>query len=237
MHAALRGAGRDRRRRAPERRPLAATGSSSCPPSTCAPTTSRVGWRRRRPAGRAGARDLLLGHRRRERPHAARRVPGRLPRPAGRAGGGVLPAGTGRGGDAGRRHDRLDRGPSCSRSTDAKALARYASGPLAGVPATTRREIGSGAAWYVRDAARPGRPDRAADPGAVPLPGCRRTVAGTGGGRGRAAGERRARRGSSCSTTRARPSRCAVRGYDLVGEQEVDPLVLDAGRVAVVREG
>ncbi len=119
--------------------------------------------------------------------------------------------------------------------TDAKALARYASGPLTGVPATTRRETGSGAAWYVATRLDPGGLTELLSvilsaggvSATVPVPAGVEVV-------------RRVGPGASwlfvINHTDA-PVELAVRGYDLVSEGEVDSLLLEAGRVAVVREG
>jgi beta-galactosidase len=118
--------------------------------------------------------------------------------------------------------------------TDAEALTRYASGPLVGVPATTRRETGSGAAWYVATRLEPD--------GWTGLLTTVLAAAGVSAPVPVPPGVEVVRRTTGTASWlfvlnhTGSPVEVAVKGYDLVGEQEVDPLVLGAGRVAVVRE-
>ena len=101
-----------RRRRAPGGRPDRLPAGRRARPSTwsATPTAARSRARRRR---RHGAGHLLQRHRRRARPHPARRLPRRVPRAARRAHRGVLPAARGR---AGARSTTASTRPTCGPS-------------------------------------------------------------------------------------------------------------------------
>ncbi len=117
----------------------------------------------------------------------------------------------------------------------ATAVATYADGPARGLPAVTRRDVGSGAAWYVATRLAPDGTDRlverlVAESGVERLPGAGPDVEVT------------RRVGDDASwlfviNHGEADAAVPVRGHDLVGDRAVDgDLVVPAGGVAVVRE-
>ncbi|WP_243077095.1 beta-galactosidase [Microbacterium sp. SS28] len=120
------------------------------------------------------------------------------------------------------------------RATDAEVLDTYAEGPLAGLPAVTRRRVGAGQAWYVsadlNEGLGPLVDDVAAAAGVAPrVP----VVAGVEAIR-RVSGESSWLFLVNHGTTDAL---VPADGYDLVAETPVSGAVtLPAGEVAVVRE-
>ncbi len=144
-------------------------------------------------------------------------------------------------GQAARLDDGLVAGARASRwsellaCTTAEAVTRFIDGPLPGIPAVTRREVGTAAAWYVAT-----RLDEAATEALV-----RRVVDEAGVKPAAAAppGVEVVRRvGSERSwlfvlNHSNEEVVIEVSGWDLVTEQQVGPLTLAAGRSAVVREG
>ncbi len=118
-------------------------------------------------------------------------------------------------------------------AVDADVLARYADGPLAGVPALTRREVGAGAAWYCATRLDPEATARLVD--AV----C--AAAGVSAPAGRPAHVEVVRRGDGERTwtfllNHGADAEVVLDGHDLVREREVSgSWTLPAGAVAVVR--
>jgi beta-galactosidase len=120
-------------------------------------------------------------------------------------------------------------------ATSATVLDRYASGPLAGRPAATRRDAGTGAAWYLSTLPDDGTFDALLGDvldaaGVVPV------VAGL------PAGVEAARRRSAdgswvfLANDTDDAQEVAVAGHDLVTQRDVDVVRLGPGEVAVVRE-
>ncbi|CUR62399.1 putative beta-galactosidase [metagenome] len=119
--------------------------------------------------------------------------------------------------------------------TGATAVATYADGPARGLPAVTRRDVGSGAAWYVATRLSPQGTDRlaerlVAESGVERLPGAGPDVEVT------------RRVGADASwlfviNHGEDDAPVAVDGHDLVADRAVSgDLVVPAGGVAVVRE-
>ena len=117
----------------------------------------------------------------------------------------------------------------------ATVLDRYASGPLAGRPAVTRRDVGDGGAWYLStlpddeslDALLGDLLDAAdVSPVVTGLP------AGVEAVRRRSAGQS----WLFLANDTGDGHDLAVAGYDLVAERDVDGVHLEPGEVAVVRE-
>lgn len=119
--------------------------------------------------------------------------------------------------------------------TTAEAVATYADGPAAGLPAVTRREVGSGTAWYVATRLDADGTDAlvetlVAESGVERLPGAGPLVEVT------------RRVGDDASwlfviNHGEDPAEVDVAGHDLVAGRDVDgDLVVAAGGVAVVRE-
>jgi beta-galactosidase len=120
-------------------------------------------------------------------------------------------------------------------ATSATVLDRYASGPLAGRPAVTRRDVGAGGAWYLStlpdDASLDALLGDLVDAAEVVpvLPGL-------------PAGVEAVRRRSAdaswlfLANDTADRHEVTVAGHDLVAARDVDGLRLDPGEVAVVRE-
>ena len=117
----------------------------------------------------------------------------------------------------------------------AEAVASYADGPAAGLPAVTRRQVGAGAAWYVATRLDALGTDRlverlVAETGVEQLPGASPLVEVT------------RRVGDDASWLFVInhgdvEAEVAVHGVDLVGDREVaGDLRVPAGGVAVVRE-
>ena len=190
----------------------------------------------------AGRRDrgrhLLQRDRRPARPHPPRRLSGRVPRPARRPHDRVpAPAG----GPAGPV-DGLGGGSVTAdvwaedlELAGAEAVATYADGPAAGLPAVTRREVGSGTAWYVATRLDAGGTDRlverlVSESGVERLPGASASVDVT------------RRVGDDASwlfviNHGSAPADVPVHGLELVSGREVaGDLLVPAGGVAVVRE-
>lgn len=118
-------------------------------------------------------------------------------------------------------------------AVDAEVVARYADGPLAGVPALTRRDVGAGAAWYCATRLDPEATARLVD--AV----C--AAAGVGAPAGRPAHVEVVRRVDSERTwtfllNHGDDAEVALEGHDLVADRSVaGSWTLPAGAVAVVR--
>ncbi len=117
----------------------------------------------------------------------------------------------------------------------AEAVATYSDGPAAGLPAVTRREVGSGTAWYVATRLDAGGTDRLAErlvseSGVERLPGASASVDVT------------RRVGDDASwlfviNHGSAPADVPVHGLELVSGREVaGDLLVPAGGVAVVRE-
>ncbi|KRE93457.1 beta-galactosidase [Nocardioides sp. Soil774] len=117
----------------------------------------------------------------------------------------------------------------------ASAVATYVDGPAAGLPAVTRREVGSGSAWYVATRLDPAGTDRlvehlVAESGVEQLPGAGADVEVT------------RRVGDAASwlfviNHGGAPAAVPVHGHDLVtGRDVAGDLEVAAGGVAVVRE-
>jgi beta-galactosidase len=117
----------------------------------------------------------------------------------------------------------------------ASAVATYVDGPAAGLPAVTRREVGSGSAWYVATRLDPAGSDRlaerlVAESGVEQLPGAGPDV------------EVARRVGDAGSwlfviNHGSAPAAVPVHGHDLVsGRHVAGDLEVAAGGVAVVRE-
>jgi beta-galactosidase len=117
----------------------------------------------------------------------------------------------------------------------ASAVATYVDGPAAGLPAVTRREVGSGSAWYVATRLDAAGSDRlverlVADSGVEQLPGAGPEV------------EVARRVGEAASwlfviNHGTGPATVPVHGHDLVSGRDVAAdLEVAAGGVAVVRE-
>jgi beta-galactosidase len=121
----------------------------------------------------------------------------------------------------------------------AQVLARYAEGPLPGVPALTRRVVSRGAAWYL--ATRLAEEDLRRwlrvlldGAGVRPVVDLPDDVRGLVDVTRRRAGERS---WLFVLNHAAVPARVAARGRDLVSGRDVaEELVVDAGGYAVVRE-
>ncbi len=118
---------------------------------------------------------------------------------------------------------------------DAEVLDRYADGPLAGRPALTRRDIGTGTAWYLStlpdDDTLGALLERVLEAGGV-TPTARVPV-------GVEAVRRRSDSGSWLFLINDTPDeqRVATSGHDLVSDAAVGPeVLLPPGGVAVVRE-
>lgn len=118
----------------------------------------------------------------------------------------------------------------------AEAIATYADGPAAGLPAVTRRDVGSGTAWYVATRLEAAGTDRlveriVAETGLERLPGAGDLVEVT------------RRVGAEASwlfviNHGETEAPVPVAGHELVGDREVDgDLVVPPGGVAVIREG
>ena len=146
-------AGRRCGRRAPERRPVGVPPRRGAHPL---PRQRRHGGCRSRPRPSGGATVVVTyfsGIVDESRPHPARRLPGRLPRPPGRADDRVPAAARGR--VAWRSRGSAARTVGADTWTEdlelagAEAVASYADGPAAGLPAVTRRTSAPAAAWYV----------------------------------------------------------------------------------------
>ncbi|MEP6651026.1 MAG: beta-galactosidase [Lapillicoccus sp.] len=120
-------------------------------------------------------------------------------------------------------------------ATSATVLDRYASGPLAGRPAMTRRSVGEGAAWYL--ATLPDDPTLDALLGdLLDAAGVQPVVAGLPRG---VEGVRRQSGEASwlfLANDTADGLEVAARGHDLVADRDVDGIRLEPGEVAVVRE-
>ncbi|WP_310527542.1 beta-galactosidase [Nocardioides sp.] len=118
----------------------------------------------------------------------------------------------------------------------AEAVATMVDGPAAGLPAVTRRPVGSGAAWYVATRLSPDGTDQlvrrvVAEAGIERLPGAGPDVEVT----RRVSGDRSWLFVINHGTEVAR---VPVRGTELVSDRVVDAdLVVPGGGVAVVREG
>ncbi len=100
-------------------------------------------------AGRTVAGHLLQRHRRRARPHPARRLPRRVPRPAGRVGRGVrAPARARVRSRPRRRHDRrpVDRAPAPARGRGRGV--RTSTGRCPACPPSPGTRSATGVAWY-----------------------------------------------------------------------------------------
>ena len=178
---------------------------------------------------------VLLGHRRRERPHPAGRLPGRVPGAAGGAERGVraLQDGETLTLDDGTRADVWSEQTHLSPGTE--AVRTFADGDLAGWPVLTRRPVGSGNAWYLAtrldaDGLQGVTDALIAEAGLSPeLDGVEavRRVADDG------------RSWLSSSTTRATRSRWPASGQEPLRDETVAgrSLVVAPGGVAVVREG
>jgi beta-galactosidase len=117
----------------------------------------------------------------------------------------------------------------------AEAIATYVDGPAAGLPAVTRREVGSGTAWYVATRLDPEGSDRlaerlVAESGLERLPGASADVEVT----------RRVGEGASwlfVINHGAEPAPVPAHGHELVtGRDVAGDLVVPSGGVAVVRE-
>lgn len=118
-------------------------------------------------------------------------------------------------------------------AVDAQVLARYADGPLAGVPALTRREVGAGAAWYCATRLDPDATARLVD-AVCEAAGVRAPVV-------RPPHVEVVRRGDGDRTwtfllNHGDDAEIALDGYDLVADRAVTgSWTLAAGAVAVVR--
>ena len=119
-------------------------------------------------------------------------------------------------------------------ATSAQVLSTYAAGPLAGRPAITRREVGSGSAWYLSTL-----PDEQTLTSLLEqVTSAARVVPAADVAPGVEAVRRRGEHGSwlfLANDTRTDQT-VAVSGHDLVADQPVGPVVLRPGGVAVVRE-
>ena len=120
-------------------------------------------------------------------------------------------------------------------ATGATVLDRYASGPLSGRPAVTRREVGKGGAWYLSTLPDDSRLDAllldvmsaaGVEPVMNDLPPGVEAV------RRRSADASWLFVGNDTGETQE----LAVTGHDLVTDADVDGLRLDPGGVAVIRE-
>jgi beta-galactosidase len=120
-------------------------------------------------------------------------------------------------------------------ATSATVLDRYASGPLAGRPAATRRDAGAGAAWYLSTLPDDETLDALLGD-VLGAAGVTPVVAGL------AAGVEAVRRRSGdgswvfLANDTGDAQEVAVAGHDLVTERDVDVVRLAPGEVAVVRE-
>ena len=108
-------------------------------------------------------------------------------------------------------------GPRTCTSPAPRRSRRTSTGPPPGVPAVTRHEVGSGAAWYVAHAPRPARAPTAWSSACSPSPGSSALPGAPPGRRGRPAGSAT---GASLAL-RDQPQRrrrppCRVHGHDLV---------------------
>jgi beta-galactosidase len=119
-------------------------------------------------------------------------------------------------------------------ATSAQVLSTYAAGPLAGRPAITRREVGSGSAWYLStlpdDQTLASLLDQVTSAaGVVPAADVAPGVEVV---------RRRGETGSwlFLANDTSTDQTVAVTGHDLVADQPVGPVVLRPGGVAVVRE-
>jgi beta-galactosidase len=115
-------------------------------------------------------------------------------------------------------------------------IDRYASGPLSGRPAVTRRQVGSGGAWYLSTLPD----DRLLDAllgdltaAAGVLPVLADLPPGVEAVRRRSADSSWLFLANDTSETQELP----VAGHDLVTDADVDGLQLAPGGVAVIREG
>ena len=119
-------------------------------------------------------------------------------------------------------------------ATSARVLSTYAAGPLRGRPAITRREVGSGSAWYLStlpdeqtlaDLLEQVTSAAGVAPAADVPPGVE-------------AVRRRGEGGSwlFLANDTSTDQTVAVTGHDLVTDRPVGPVVLGPGGVAVVRE-
>ena len=144
------------------------------------------------------------------------------------------PGRDGRASTAAARHRRLERGRSRQRRRGARP--RMPSGPLAGRPAVTRRDVGAGGAWYLGTLPDDAPSTRCSAtcwtrPGAcrsAGLPPASRSSAGAPG----------TPAGSSSLNHTDDELRVAVAGHDLVADAATStrPCGWLAGEVAVVRE-
>ena len=119
-------------------------------------------------------------------------------------------------------------------ATSAQVLSTYAAGPLRGRPAVTRREVGSGSAWYLStlpdeqtlaDLLEQVTSAAGVAPAAAVPPGVEVV-------------RRRGEGGSwlFLANDTSTDQTVAVTGHDLVSDRPVGPVVLGPGAVAVVRE-